>query len=188
MSNCFYEPTFARDPGGLFRLQYLGYATWELHIKDDSSWTGWSRVMTGGVSHLSTWAGLMKERGLASIPRQLGVRHGGEVLDQIESVRPQLHQVVRGYVGEMYEDRNPAYDFVEVWADGELETGLVQVWAEYRRGIPSRYECVMLGRDVRRNEVCRLVADSMSLPDWQEWFNGYSRCEGSPKESHHEES
>ena len=70
----------------------------------------------------------------------------------------------------------------------EPETGLVQVWAEYRRGIPSRYERVMLGRDVRRTEVCRLIADSMSLPDWQEWFNGYSRCEGSRKESHHEES
>ena len=188
MSNSFYEPTFARDPGGIFRLDYLGFATWALHIKDDASWTGWSQVMRGGVGHLATWAGVMKERGLESIPRQLGVRYRGEESAQLESVRPQLHRVLRGHVGVEHVNRNPPYDWVEVWADGEAGTGVVEVWAEYRRGVPSTYECVLLGRDVPRSEVCRLVDESMSLPDWQEWFNGYSRCRGSRKESHNEES
>ena len=188
MSNCFYEPTYARDPGGIFRLDYLGFATWALHMQDHSSWTGWSRVMTGGVDQLSTWAGLMKERGLGSIPRQLGVRHGGDSFDQIESIRPHLRRILRGYVGEKHENRNPPYDWVEVWVDGEPCTEVVEVWAEYQRGVPSKYDCVRLGRDVPRSEVCRLIAESMSLPGWRQWFNGYSPCSGSPKESHHEES
>ena len=165
-----WEPVFAKSSSGLWRLEYCGSGSWEIHQRRHlMRLISWFKVVEGDVNSLSTWARKRKLLNEPKLPRMLGIRMSGSYETRLHHLRESLICIgwmesynTEGGVGTSFVER------VEYTAFAELgDSKGIDVWIRKTVKFSSEEEVLCYESDCTSieevTEVLREVGMSLYL-------------------------
>ena len=125
-----WEPVFARDERGIWRLEYSGCLSWILYHRDANAGreAPWNEVISCDLKGLTTWAQMRWRSGNGSLPKELGVLASGSYERRLQRLRKSLIKIgyaeyydVEGDVGTSFLVKNEVHAYAELGNHGGVD-------------------------------------------------------------------